>query len=84
QYGVKLVMRRFFEDLATVQALAEYVADNLPAAAAPAEPEATAEAGLSAVAVAPSEAALAPLAAAPAEWVAAEGGSTVERVLREQ
>ncbi|WP_175671510.1 non-ribosomal peptide synthetase/type I polyketide synthase [Burkholderia ambifaria] len=84
QYGVKLVMRRFFEDLATVQALAEYVADNLPAAAAPAEPEATAEAGLSAVAVAPSGEALAPLAAAPAEWVAAEGGSTVERVLREQ
>ncbi|MDP9587245.1 UNVERIFIED_ORG: amino acid adenylation domain-containing protein [Burkholderia contaminans] len=79
QYGVKLVMRRFFEDLATVQALAEYVADNLPAAAAPAEPqpEATAEAGLSGEA-------LAPLAAAPAEWVAAEGGSTVERVLREQ
>ncbi|PRG06999.1 non-ribosomal peptide synthetase [Burkholderia ambifaria] len=84
QYGVKLVMRRFFEDLATVQALAEYVADNLPAAAAPAEPEATAEAALSPVAVAPSGEALAPLAAAPAEWVAAEGGSTVERVLREQ
>ncbi|KVW21671.1 non-ribosomal peptide synthetase [Burkholderia ubonensis] len=84
QYGVKLVMRRFFEDLATVQALAEYVADNLPAEAAP--PAAAAEP--SATAAAPRLTAVpAPLAAAPAapvEWVAAEGGSTVERVLREQ
>ncbi|KVD29633.1 hybrid non-ribosomal peptide synthetase/type I polyketide synthase [Burkholderia ubonensis] len=84
QYGVKLVMRRFFEDLATVQALAEYVADNLPAEAAPlaaaAEPSATAAAPrLTAV---PAPVAAAP--AAPVEWVAAEGGSTVERVLREQ
>nr|WP_249183621.1 non-ribosomal peptide synthetase/type I polyketide synthase [Burkholderia ambifaria] len=84
QYGVKLVMRRFFEDLATVQALAEYVADNLPAAAAPSEAESVAGPSTAAVAVAPSAEALAPLAAAPAEWVAAEGGSTVERVLREQ
>ncbi|WP_175797739.1 non-ribosomal peptide synthetase/type I polyketide synthase [Burkholderia ambifaria] len=84
QYGVKLVMRRFFEDLATVQALAEYVADNLPAAAAPSEAESVAGPSTAAVAVAPSGEALAPLAAAPAEWVAAEGGSTVERVLREQ
>ncbi|MXN82708.1 amino acid adenylation domain-containing protein [Burkholderia sp. 4812] len=90
QYGVKLVMRRFFEDLATVQALAEYVADNLPAEAAPSEAETEAEAVAVAViepstaAVAPSAQVLAPLAAAPAEWVAAEGGSTVERVLREQ
>ncbi|KVP52034.1 hybrid non-ribosomal peptide synthetase/type I polyketide synthase [Burkholderia ubonensis] len=84
QYGVKLVMRRFFEDLATVQALAEYVADNLPAEDAP--PAAAAEP--SATAAAPRLTAVpAPLAAAPAapvEWVAAEGGSTVERVLREQ
>ncbi|KUZ76235.1 hybrid non-ribosomal peptide synthetase/type I polyketide synthase [Burkholderia ubonensis] len=84
QYGVKLVMRRFFEDLATVQALAEYVADNLPAEAAPA----TAAAEPSAAAAAPLLTAVpAPLAAAPAapaEWVAVEGGSTVERVLREQ
>ncbi|KVC86523.1 non-ribosomal peptide synthetase [Burkholderia ubonensis] len=84
QYGVKLVMRRFFEDLATVQALAEYVADNLPAEAAP--PAAAAEP--SATAAAPRLTAVpAPLAAAPAapvEWIAAEGGSTVERVLREQ
>ncbi|KFL51883.1 amino acid adenylation protein [Burkholderia pyrrocinia] len=86
QYGVKLAMRRFFEDLATVQALAEYVADNLPAAAAPSEAESESVAGPStaAVAVAQSAEVLAPLAAAPAEWVAAEGGSTVERVLREQ
>ncbi|UAC75604.1 phosphopantetheine-binding protein [Burkholderia contaminans] len=49
EYGVKLAMRRFFEDLATVQALAEYVADNLPAAAAPSGAEAVA------VAVAVSE-----------------------------
>ncbi|KWC11338.1 hybrid non-ribosomal peptide synthetase/type I polyketide synthase [Burkholderia ubonensis] len=84
QYGVKLVMRRFFEDLATVQALAEYVADNLPAEDAP--PAAAAEP--SATEAAPRLTAVpAPLAAAPAapvEWVAAEGGSTVERVLREQ
>ncbi|KVD41022.1 non-ribosomal peptide synthetase [Burkholderia ubonensis] len=84
QYGVKLVMRRFFEDLATVQALAEYVADNLPAEntppAAAAEPSATAAAPrLTAV---PAPVAAAPVA--PVEWVAAEGGSTVERVLREQ
>ncbi|WP_175038004.1 type I polyketide synthase, partial [Burkholderia contaminans] len=90
EYGVKLAMRRFFEDLATVQALAEYVADNLPAAAAPSGAEAAAvavaaaEPSTPAVAVTPSAAGLAPLAAAPAEWVAAEGGSTVERVLREQ
>ncbi|WP_175749093.1 non-ribosomal peptide synthetase/type I polyketide synthase [Burkholderia pyrrocinia] len=88
QYGVKLAMRRFFEDLATVQALAEYVADNLPAAAAPsaaeAESESVAGPSTAAVAVAQSAEVLAPLAAAPAEWVAAEGGSTVERVLREQ
>ena len=90
EYGVKLAMRRFFEDLATVQALAEYVADNLPAAAAPSGAEAVAvavavsEPSTPAVAVAPSAAGLAPLAAAPAEWVAAEGDSTVERVLREQ
>ncbi|WP_126285906.1 non-ribosomal peptide synthetase/type I polyketide synthase [Burkholderia stagnalis] len=88
QYGVKLAMRRFFEDLATVQALAEYVADHLPAAAAPSEAEAEAVAVAviepSTAAVAPSAQVLAPLAAAPAEWVAAEGGSTVERVLREQ
>ncbi|AOJ40108.1 non-ribosomal peptide synthetase [Burkholderia lata] len=88
EYGVKLAMRRFFEDLATVQALAEYVADNLPAAAAPSGPEAVAvavaEPSTAAVAVAPSAQALAPLAAAPVEWVAAESGSTVERVLREQ
>ncbi|WP_175725334.1 non-ribosomal peptide synthetase/type I polyketide synthase [Burkholderia ambifaria] len=84
QYGVKLAMRRFFEDLATVQALAEYVADNLPAAAAPSEAESVAGPSTAAVAVAPSAEVLAPLAAAPAEWVAAEGGSTVERVLREQ
>ncbi|VWB14606.1 non-ribosomal peptide synthetase/type I polyketide synthase [Burkholderia lata] len=85
EYGVKLAMRRFFEDLATVQALAEYVADNLPAAAAPSEAasEAVAEPSTAAVAVAPSAEPLAPLAA-PVEWVAAEGGSTVERVLREQ
>ncbi|QRR05189.1 amino acid adenylation domain-containing protein [Burkholderia sp. MS455] len=82
QYGVKLAMRRFFEDLATVQALAEYVADNLPAAAAPSGAESVA--GPSTVAVAQSAEVLAPLAAAPAEWVAAEGGSAVERVLREQ
>ncbi|KUZ97320.1 non-ribosomal peptide synthetase [Burkholderia ubonensis] len=84
QYGVKLVMRRFFEDLATVQALAEYVADNLPAEAAPAtaaaEPSATAAAPLLTAVPAP----LAAAPAAPAEWVAVEGGSTVERVLREQ
>ncbi|KWN84633.1 non-ribosomal peptide synthetase [Burkholderia ubonensis] len=84
QYGVKLVMRRFFEDLATVQALAEYVADNLPAEDAPpaaaAEPSAT-EAAPRLTAV-PAPVAAAP--AAPVEWVAAEGGSTVERVLREQ
>ncbi|KVR51168.1 hybrid non-ribosomal peptide synthetase/type I polyketide synthase [Burkholderia ubonensis] len=84
QYGVKLVMRRFFEDLATVQALAEYVADNLPAEAAPlaaaAEPSATAAAPL--LTAVPAPVAAAP--AAPVEWVAAEGGSTVERVLREQ
>ncbi|PAJ81434.1 non-ribosomal peptide synthetase [Burkholderia ubonensis] len=84
QYGVKLVMRRFFEDLATVQALAEYVADNLPAEAAPqtapAEPSATAAAPLLTAVPAP----LAAAPAAPVEWVAAEGGSTVERVLREQ
>ncbi|KAG8149329.1 non-ribosomal peptide synthetase/type I polyketide synthase [Burkholderia catarinensis] len=84
QYGVKLAMRRFFEDLATVQALAEYVADNLPAVAATAEATVAVEAELSTAAVAPSAEVLAPLAAAPAEWVAAEGGSTVERVLREQ
>ncbi|VWD46488.1 non-ribosomal peptide synthetase/type I polyketide synthase [Burkholderia contaminans] len=92
EYGVKLAMRRFFEDLATVQALAEYVADNLPAVAAPTgaevvgASEAVAEPSTAAVAVAvaPSAQALAPLAAAPVEWVAAEGGSTVERVLREQ
>ncbi|MGY4724244.1 amino acid adenylation domain-containing protein [Burkholderia pyrrocinia] len=84
QYGVKLAMRRFFEDLATVQALAEYVADNLPAAAAPSESESVAGPSTAAVAVAQSAEVLAPLAAAPAEWVAAEGGSTVERVLREQ
>ena len=93
EYGVKLAMRRFFEDLATVQALAEYVADNLPVAAAPTgaevvgASEAVAEPSTAAVAVAvaPSAQALAPLAAAaPVEWVAAEGGSTVERVLREQ
>ncbi|EKS9888322.1 amino acid adenylation domain-containing protein, partial [Burkholderia pyrrocinia] len=84
QYGVKLAMRRFFEDLATVQALAEYVADNLPAAAAPSEAESVAGPSMAAVAVAQSAEVLAPLAAAPAEWVAAEGGSTVERVLREQ
>ncbi|ALX16880.1 non-ribosomal peptide synthetase [Burkholderia cepacia JBK9] len=88
QYGVKLAMRRFFEDLATVQALAEYVADNLPAAAAPSEAEAVAVVATvgepSAVALAPSAEVPAPLAAAPAEWVAAEGGSTVERVLLEQ
>ncbi|MGC3025729.1 amino acid adenylation domain-containing protein [Burkholderia sp. DN3021] len=84
QYGVKLAMRRFFEDLATVQALAEYVADNLPAAAAPSEAESVAGPSTAAVAVAQSAEVLAPLAAAPAEWVAAEGGSTVERVLREQ
>ncbi|KVQ86816.1 non-ribosomal peptide synthetase, partial [Burkholderia ubonensis] len=84
QYGVKLVMRRFFEDLATVQALAEYVADNLPAEDAPpaaaAEPSATAAAPRLTAAPAP----LAAAPAAPVEWVAAEGGSTVERVLREQ
>ncbi|PAK15956.1 hybrid non-ribosomal peptide synthetase/type I polyketide synthase [Burkholderia ubonensis] len=84
QYGVKLVMRRFFEDLATVQALAEYVADNLPAEAAPltaaAEPSDTAAAPLLTAVPAP----LAAAPAAPVEWVAAEGGSTVERVLREQ
>ncbi|KVM47426.1 non-ribosomal peptide synthetase [Burkholderia ubonensis] len=84
QYGVKLVMRRFFEDLATVQALAEYVADNLPAEDAPpaaaAEPSATEAAPLLTAAPAP----LAAAPAAPVEWVAAEGGSTVERVLREQ
>ncbi|AYZ64937.1 amino acid adenylation domain-containing protein [Burkholderia multivorans] len=84
QYGVKLVMRRFFEDLATVQALAEYVADNLPVEAAPvtaaAEPSAAAAAPL--VTAVPAPLAAAP--AAPAEWVAVEGGSTVERVLREQ
>ncbi|KVP35347.1 hybrid non-ribosomal peptide synthetase/type I polyketide synthase [Burkholderia ubonensis] len=84
QYGVKLVMRRFFEDLATVQALAEYVADNLPAEAEPlaaaAEPSATAAAPL--LTAVPAPVAAAP--AAPVEWVAAEGGSTVERVLREQ
>ncbi|KWA69864.1 non-ribosomal peptide synthetase [Burkholderia ubonensis] len=84
QYGVKLVMRRFFEDLATVQALAEYVADNLPAEASPlaaaAEPSTT-EAAPRLTAV-PAPLAAAP--AAPVEWVAAEGGSTVERVLREQ
>ncbi|WP_439896706.1 amino acid adenylation domain-containing protein, partial [Burkholderia ubonensis] len=84
QYGVKLVMRRFFEDLATVQALAEYVADNLPAEDAPpaaaAEPSATAAAPL--LTAVPAPVAAAP--AAPVEWVAAEGGSTVERVLREQ
>ncbi|MDR6499786.1 amino acid adenylation domain-containing protein [Burkholderia ambifaria] len=84
QYGVKLAMRRFFEDLATVQALAEYVADNLPAAAAPSGAESVAGPSTAAVAVAQSAEVLAPLAAAPAEWVAAEGGSTVERVLREQ
>ncbi|SFY22019.1 amino acid adenylation domain-containing protein [Burkholderia sp. NFPP32] len=86
QYGVKLAMRRFFEDLATVQALAEYVADNLPAAAAPSGAESVAGPSTAAVAVAVAQSAevLAPLAAAPAEWVAAEGGSTVERVLREQ
>ncbi|MEN8512464.1 amino acid adenylation domain-containing protein [Burkholderia sp. RS02] len=84
QYGVKLAMRRFFEDLATVQALAEYVADNLPAAAAPSGAESVAGPSTVAVAVAQSAEVLAPLAAAPAEWVAAEGGSTVERVLREQ
>ncbi|KVA17134.1 hybrid non-ribosomal peptide synthetase/type I polyketide synthase [Burkholderia ubonensis] len=84
QYGVKLVMRRFFEDLATVQALAEYVADNLPAEAAPAteaaEPSAAAAAPLLTAVPVP----LAAAPAAPAEWVAVEGGSTVERVLREQ
>ncbi|OXI15941.1 hybrid non-ribosomal peptide synthetase/type I polyketide synthase [Burkholderia sp. AU15512] len=88
EYGVKLAMRRFFEDLATVQALAEYVADHLPAAATStaAESVAVAEPSTAAVAdaAAPSAQALAPLAAAPVEWVAAEGGSTVERVLREQ
>ncbi|WP_423395908.1 amino acid adenylation domain-containing protein [Burkholderia sp. LMG 21824] len=86
EYGVKLAMRRFFEDLATVQALAEYVADHLPADAAPveAEAEASSVAAPSTAAVAPSAEQFAPLAAAPAEWVAAEGGSTVERVLREQ
>ncbi|WP_175999805.1 non-ribosomal peptide synthetase/type I polyketide synthase [Burkholderia vietnamiensis] len=91
QYGVKLAMRRFFEDLATMEALAEYVADNLPAVAAPAEPEAVAAAEPAAAAAAvalapsaPSAPALAPVAAAPTQWVAAEGGSTVERVLREQ
>ncbi|WP_233624133.1 type I polyketide synthase, partial [Burkholderia vietnamiensis] len=88
QYGVKLAMRRFFEDLATMEALAEYVADNLPAVAAPAEPVAVAAAepaaAAAAVALAPSAPALAPVAAAPTQWVAAEGGSTVERVLREQ
>ncbi|KWN72171.1 hybrid non-ribosomal peptide synthetase/type I polyketide synthase [Burkholderia ubonensis] len=84
QYGVKLVMRRFFEDLATVQALAEYVADNLPAEASPlaaaAEPSTTEAAPRLTAAPAP----LAAAPAAPVEWVAAEGGSTVERVLREQ
>ena len=92
EYGVKLAMRRFFEDLATVQALAEYVADNLPVAAAPTgaevvgASEAVAEPSTAAVAVAvaPSAQAAPLAAAAPVEWVAAEGGSTVERVLREQ
>jgi amino acid adenylation domain-containing protein len=36
-YGVKLSMRRFFEDLATIKALAEYIDTSLPVEA-PAEP----------------------------------------------
>ncbi|MFM0286809.1 amino acid adenylation domain-containing protein [Paraburkholderia megapolitana] len=90
QYGVKLVMRRFFEDLATVQALAEYVADNLPqevpeaVQAVEAAPVADAVEVASSTTVVAPVAHVTPLTLVPTGLPAAEGGSAVERVLREQ
>jgi amino acid adenylation domain-containing protein len=75
QFGLKLAIRRFFEDLSTIDALAGYIDETLPPDA-PAAPAA-------APAPAPAVTGAATLAA-PAALPIVEGANTFERILVEQ
>jgi amino acid adenylation domain-containing protein len=73
QFGVKLAIRRFFEDLSTIDALAGYIDGTLPPDTAPAP----------AAAAVPAQAAV-PAFVPPVPLPAAEGSNAFERILVEQ
>jgi amino acid adenylation domain-containing protein len=75
QFGVKLAIRRFFEDLSTIDALAGYIDETLP-------PDATAAAA--GVAPAPAAPALPADPGLPVAIPAVSGSTTFERILVEQ